>query len=97
MPIYIDIDGTLTDSPNCAGGMVNAKRVTRIKDLLSSGLPIVIWSGSGGNYARRFIEMNGLAAFGDIVGLGKPRFCVDDCESIRPDLLVRPPEWLDRE
>lgn len=97
MPIYIDIDGTLTDDPNFAAGRIKGKRVDKIKHLLTSGIPIVIWSAGGGNYARRFVEMNGLTRYGDIIGLGKPRFCVDDCESIRPDLIVRPPEWLDRE
>ncbi len=97
MPIYIDIDGTLTDDSNFACGKVLPKRVEKIRNMLSAGLPIVIWSAGGGNYARRFIQMNGLNAYGDIIGLGKPRFCVDDCETIRPEgLIVHPPKWLNR-
>ena len=95
--VLFDIDGTLTDDPNYSCGTVIAKRVSRVVKLLESGLPIVIWSAGGGNYAQRFMKMNSLNTHGDIIAIGKPRFCVDDHSTIREGgLIIRPPEWLDR-
>jgi hydroxymethylpyrimidine pyrophosphatase-like HAD family hydrolase len=92
-PIYIDIDGTLTDDPEYARGKVIPKRVEKVKKMIEDNVPVVIWSAGGTTYARQFCEMNGLHP---LIAVGKPHRCVDDKATIRGGgLLVIPETWLD--
>lgn len=89
-PIYVDIDGTLTDSPDQGGNPIES-RLERIRKLALLQ-EIILWSGGGKEYVQKFAEENNLHGF---TMLGKPEFCVDDNPKIRPMWPVRPPEWLD--
>ncbi len=90
LPIFIDIDGTLTSSPR-AGGSPIEHRIKRVADMLSAGTEIVLWSASGTKYARAFAERCGLSA---AVCIGKPSLMVDDNPTIRPAgrLPIKAPE-----
>lgn len=90
-PVYVDIDGTLTDSPG-QGGIPIESRLERVRQLARSGIEIILWSGGGREYVERFARENNLHGF---LMLGKPDFCVDDNPKIRPMWPVRSPEWLD--
>ena len=79
-PVYIDIDGTLTEDAE-AGGKAIPVRVRKVRDLIDSGQAVVIWSGTGTAYALQFVIDNGLDG---ALPIGKPEMCVDDNETLRP-------------
>lgn len=87
-PTFIDIDGTLTESA-AAGGVAIPSRVASIRARIERGELIVIWSGTGTEYARQFAGAHGLKP---LAAIGKPSLCVDDCPTIRPRLDVASPE-----
>ena len=89
-PVYIDIDGTLTDR-GTAGGNPLPERIATVRRMLDDGAKIVVWSGTGTEYARRFVKSNGLIG---AIALGKPEFLVDDNPTIRPEgkMPVKTPE-----
>jgi len=94
-PIYIDIDGTLTDEPVEHWGVPRSERLAKVKRMLAEGMQVVIWSGGGTTYARDWADANGI---GGAVCLGKPEFCVDDNPSIRPPgrmRIIPPTEFFD--
>jgi len=94
LPIYIDIDGTLTDREGqnalrrytAPDGFVHKgkpreRMISLVKRLISNGTQVIIWSGGGQDYATAFCaayEINPHAM------LGKPLLCVDDDPDIRP-------------
>ena len=80
LPLYVDIDGTLTDSKKRGGNPIHS-RIEYIKYLISEGRPVVLWSATGTKYAKAFAEAHGIKA---IACIGKPRACIDDCGTIRP-------------
>ncbi len=90
-PIFIDIDGTLTDKPN-QGGKVLLDRIAYIKRLVKEGRQVVVWSGGGTRYAVEWVQANGLDDLhdefgwdsGDLFAIGKPEVIVDDNPYIRP-------------
>jgi len=94
LPIYIDIDGTLTDSPDTRWGRVVPGRIEAVKRLIASGERVVLWSAGSDEYAKEFakkFQLNVHAA------LGKPRYCIDDKNDIRLNgLTVLSPEELDK-
>lgn len=85
-PIFIDIDGTLTDSPKTQHGKAIAKRLDRVRLLLKEGVSVVIWSGGGTEYAQQFVKEHGLDG---ALAIGKPEIIVDDCPTIRPKGTMR--------
>lgn len=93
LPIFIDIDGTLTDLPTKKGGNVLNDRIDLIKKLISEGHEVVIWSGGGTEYAKQFALLHGLDK---VICIGKPSICVDDNPSIRPEerIKVLTPEYF---
>ena len=91
LPIYIDIDGTLTDNPQ-KGGKPIESRIEKVRRLVQGGTPIVLWSGGGEDYVRLFCQRHHLKVY---KMLGKPQFCVDNNPKIRPRFQVETPEWLD--
>ena len=91
LPIYIAIDGTLTDSPG-KPAPAHRRRIQAVKTMIANGEQIIIWSARGGEYAEKFASDNNLQVFH---ALGKPQFCVDDNPTIRPGFRVWPPSWLD--
>ncbi len=93
-PTYIDIDGTLTDDGK-RGGKPIPSRIAFVQRLLASGTTVVIWSGSGTNYAREFVIDNKLTG---AFPIGKPEIAVDDNPNIRPVETIRirtPEEFFD--
>ena len=96
-PIFVDIDGTLTDKASHGGNPIS-ERVEYIRSLIASGQPVVIWSGTGTDYARDFATKHGLE--GALAIIGKPLLCVDDCATILPTkapIVVVAPEKFFKE
>lgn len=88
-PIFIDIDGTLTDR-SVKGGDVIPERLSALRRIIGSGEQIVIWSGGGTDYVKWFCAKHQIVG---VVMIGKPEFCVDDNPTIRPkSLRVQTPE-----
>jgi hydroxymethylpyrimidine pyrophosphatase-like HAD family hydrolase len=88
-PVFVDIDGTLTDKKT-KGGNVIPKRLKRITDMLAAGHQIVMWSGGGTAYVKWFCEQHRIKG---AIMIGKPELCVDDNPLIRPkSLQVQTPE-----
>lgn len=79
MTLYVDIDGTLTDS-STRGGRPIEERVARVRREIERGRDVVLWSATGREYAERFARENGLTP---LACLAKPDICVDDCQTVR--------------
>ena len=95
LPVYIDIDGTLTDNPK-AGGRAISERIEKVRQLILSGRHVVVWSAVGTEYAREFVATNSLSG---ATAIGKPDFAVDDNPEIRPRShfkIYSPEEFFDR-
>ena len=94
LPIYIDIDGTLTKTPHDGWGDVVTERLDRVKALIASGEKVVIWSARGDDYAKEFVKKHNLNVH---AALGKPRYCIDDKPTIRGGgMTVKPPTDLEK-
>lgn len=81
LPVYIDIDGTLTDDGARPNGKPIVGRIEKVRQLLLDGQEVVLWSGNGTKYARAFAARHRLIG---VTAIGKPAFCVDDVPTIRP-------------
>lgn len=80
LPIYIDVDGTLTDRGTRGGNPIEA-RIQKVRELIASGEKVVIWSATGFDYVVEFMKNN------NIVGatpMEKPKLIIDDNPNIRP-------------
>ncbi len=86
LPIYVDIDGTLTDVPNAMWGSVHPERIAYIQKLIAEGVEVYLWSGGGAKYARNFAKRHDIFP---AACLGKPDWLVDDNANIRPGGLRR--------
>ncbi len=64
LPIFIDIDGTLTLSPYKKWGEVLPKRIAEVRRLIDGDFQVVLWSGGGTRYVRDFAVANGLIGAG---------------------------------
>jgi hydroxymethylpyrimidine pyrophosphatase-like HAD family hydrolase len=92
LPIYVDIDGTLTDSPN-PNGKPLTRRIDKVRIWLREGRQVVVWSGNGMDYAREFCRRHGLHP---TAVLGKPVYCIDADRKYPINVLeARAPETLD--
>lgn len=80
LPIYIDIDGTLTSEPHTRDGPALVGRIEHVRRIISSGVEVVIWSAHGTEYAKAFAKRHRLKV---LAAIGKPAFCVDDKPRIR--------------
>lgn len=78
--IYCDIDGTLNDNPT-GGGKAIPSRVNRIKELISMGHEVILWSAGGAANAEQFAKANGINAK---YYLTKPHIVIDDNPRFRP-------------
>ncbi len=92
-PIYIDIDGTLTDAPG-GGGEPLLDRLDHVRQMIARGVPVVVWSGNGEDYAEFFCAKHQLKPHAI---LGKPTMCVDDNPRISPSMVIASPEEFFRE
>lgn len=92
LPVYIDIDGTLTDKPE-GKGTADESRIKIVQRMIEKGTDVVLWSAAGGEYARKFADDNGLDV---VAALGKPDYCIDDMTQIKWNgLSVRKPSYLE--
>lgn len=92
LPVFIDIDGTLTDKPNGKGSAI-ASRIKIVKRIIESGTPVVLWSSGGSAYAKAFADQHGIEAE---AAIGKPDYCIDDMKNIKWNgLSIRSPGYLD--
>ncbi|KKL47654.1 hypothetical protein LCGC14_2333370 [marine sediment metagenome] len=82
LPIFIDIDGTLTMTGGEPWGEPCPERLQRVRDLVAAGEEVVIWSGGGTAYARAFADKHGLEVMAVV---GKPGLMVDDNPNLRPE------------
>ena len=92
LPVYIDIDGTLT-AVGGPGGAPVLERIDRVKQMIKCGVKVVIWSASGTEYARAFADRHDLHP---LAVIGKPSYCIDDNPNLRPTFLVMAPDELDK-
>ena len=81
LPVFIDIDGTLTTVPTRMWGEVLPERSAAVLALIENGREVVLWSGGGTAYVRAFAEKYALSPN---VCIGKPGIAVDDNPTIRP-------------
>ena len=95
LPIFIDIDGTLT-SADVRGGKPIDKRIESVKHMIEQGTPVVLWSANGTDYVKKFADTHGIHP---LVCIGKPSLIIDDNPTIRPNFLglVKNPSMLDKE
>jgi len=87
MTIYIDVDGTLTETQS-RWAEPNYPMIDKVKKLIADGHDIIIWSG-GMRYAQRFCKKYGLTP---TAALAKPRITVDNQAFIRRRINVLTPE-----
>lgn len=78
--IFVDIDGTLTDSPE-KGGKPLMDRIEKLKRLIGEGQEVTIWTGGGTAYAKKFAQDFGIVG---AVCIAKPMVLVDDNPNVRP-------------
>ncbi len=96
LPIFIDIDGTLTTVPTKKWGPVIPDRIHDVQAMIGRGVEVVLWSGGGTEYVRAFAKKYNLRPS---VCIGKPRQIVDDNPTIRPPgrmNVVPPGEFFER-
>ena len=91
LPIFIDVDGTLTSHGEIANSPAIKSRVDRVKLMINSGQKVIVWSARGEDYVRSFCHKNDIKPY---LMIGKPLYCVDDKPTIRPNLKVEQPEFL---
>ncbi len=96
MRIFIDIDGTCTDSPNKWWGNPRTEVIEKIKKLIDEGHRVVLWSVGGTKYAKEFAKKHGFKPFACI---GKPDVMIDDKPTIRsrPIPILNPEEFIKKE
>jgi hydroxymethylpyrimidine pyrophosphatase-like HAD family hydrolase len=80
MVYFIDVDGTLTETPDKAWGKPFLGRIEAIRELIKTNI-VVIWSGRGYEYAKAFCDHYGLQPFSIVP---KPDRVIDDNLEIRP-------------
>lgn len=86
--IYCDIDGTLTTEPGVPDGPPREDVIGAVKGAVQAGKNVVLWSASGGEYAKAFAVKHGIQ--GLRACLAKPDVIVDDKPEIRPpDYMIR--------
>ena len=76
-PIYVDIDGTISNHQSMQGWKthgINQSVLSKVKRLITEGKEIVIWSGST-QYATAFCKEFGI---NPVASIGKPSFLVDN-------------------
>ena len=79
--LYIDIDGTLTNSPKNKWAEPRQPVIDLVKKRITAGDQVVVWSARGSLYAEQFTRKHGIAA---VACLGKPGWLIDDNPEVRP-------------
>jgi phosphoserine phosphatase len=82
MIIFCDIDGTLTDDPENKWGNPHMDRIQKVRDLISDGKVVVVWSGNGTEYAEAFCAKYEIDAR---FAIGKPDVYIDDKPKVRAE------------
>jgi hydroxymethylpyrimidine pyrophosphatase-like HAD family hydrolase len=81
LPIFCDIDGTLTNTPTKKWGSPDVRAIACLKQLIKDGHEVVLWSGGGTKYVKEFAEKYDIKPS---VCIGKPSMVIDDNSDIRP-------------
>lgn len=95
--VFVDIDGTMTETKDESGGSPRADVIDKVKRLISDGYPVYVWSGNALDYAIGFCRRHGIRPCGI---LPKPNLVVDDNPNLLPpSRIVRwtPEEFLEAE
>lgn len=79
---YIDIDGTMTDTPNSRWGNPKLKAIEKIKKLIIDNNVVIIWTAGGWQYAKDFCNKYEITP---TAILPKPDYIVDDISTIRKE------------
>jgi hydroxymethylpyrimidine pyrophosphatase-like HAD family hydrolase len=79
--LFIDIDGTLTDTPESSWGNPNEEIINKVKKWIDKGVNVVIWSSRGEKYSRQFCKKYDII---NVICIGKPDLIVDNNPTIRP-------------
>lgn len=82
MRFFIDIDGTMTDSPEEWHGNLRVDVLDKVLRLIQNGHEVVVWSARGADYAKEFVRLGNLDV---VAAIGKPDVIVDDKPTIRPE------------
>ena len=90
-PIFIDIDGTLTDDPEKGNGRPNIDRIQCVKKMVSEGDQIVLGSGRGTEYVKLFANKHKIK---NVVCIGKPDKAIDDNPIVRNFSVINPSEFF---
>lgn len=82
---YIDIDGTMTNTPNSRWGTPKLKVIEKVKELIKNNT-VIIWTAGGWDYAKEFCTKYGLVP---TVILPKPDYIIDDIPTIRTEGIIK--------
>ncbi len=93
MPIFIDIDGTLTADAHNPNGKPVLQRVEAVKKMIQGGDCIVLWSARGTEYVKDFANKCRISPH---ICIGKPQYCIDDKQHIMNKQTVKDPSVLDK-
>ena len=94
---YIDIDGTMTNSPESRWGTPKLKIISKVKELIKNNNTVVIWSAGGRQYAKDFCNKYEIAP---TAILPKPDYIVDDISTIRKEgkiTYIKPDEFVPKD
>lgn len=80
MTVFVDIDGTLTTTPDGPHGPIRKDVLEAVRKLIHDRHVVVLWSAQGARYANEFARSYGLA----VTCISKPDLCVDDRPTLRP-------------
>ncbi len=93
--IFVDIDGTMTDAKDKSAGAARNDVIEKVKQLISDGYPVYVWSGNALDYSIAFCKRHGICPCGI---LPKPNLIVDDNPNLLPPSRIArwtPEEFLE--
>ena len=80
MIFMVDVDGTLTTTPNDPWGRLRTDVLGVVRSWIARGDTVVLWSARGKVYCEEFARLHGLTP---TLCIGKPDVIVDDKPSLR--------------
>ena len=78
--VAFDCDGTLIEQVGDKADTPRYAVINMFKSYQNLGCEMVIWSGGGYDYAKRWAEKLGLDARISVKGSFTPHIAIDDCE-----------------
>lgn len=74
-PIFVDVDGTMTDAGGSAWGNPKKSVIDAVRAAIGQGIEVVVWSARGRKYCLEFCKKHNIKP---IACVGKPNTLVDD-------------------